>query len=82
MGIFKEGYNKNISVFLTLQKWVHINMVQFERDFRNPTGASNVSHRGKEILPLKVASKLRFRVDLSLLYFLCTPNSDHLLSYV
>lgn len=66
MGIFKEKYNTNISVLLTLQKWVHINMVQVERGFRNPTGALNVNHRGMEILPLKVASKLRFGVDLSL----------------
>lgn len=65
MGIFKKGYSINISVFLTLQKWVHINMVQVEQGFRNPTGASNVNHRGMEILPLKVASKLRFGVDLS-----------------
>lgn len=40
-------------------------MVQVEQGFRNPTGASNVNHRGMEILPLKVASKLRFGVDLS-----------------
>lgn len=66
MGIFEEKYNTTISVLLTLQKWVHINMVQVERGFRNPTGASNVNHRGVEILPLKVAAKLRFGVDLSL----------------